>query len=109
MEEQIQNDDDLATFVLELSGLLKELRCPYTSLITGHVSDRYQDISTRIQLIDFLVTELMSLKMYIANRPTDTSNIITIVKKKIIYCLSNENYIKLCNIFFSMNHQQQLH
>lgn len=79
LEEDVHEDDDTNTFILELSSLLKELRCPHVHLITGHVSDRLQDEDSRILLLDFLITELMSLKMYIANRPKDTSNIITIV------------------------------
>lgn len=106
MEEEVRSDDDVNTFMLELSGFLKELRCPYMSMITGHISERLQCNDSRLKLLNFLLTELMGLKMYNANKPQDTSNIITIVSytklKSLIFVLIN-NFN-----FFSMKPQLHL-
>lgn len=75
------NDEE--TFMVELSGFLKELQCPYSALVTGHLSDRLHSYDKKIQLIDFLITELMTLRMCFANKPANTSNVITIVN---IFC-----------------------
>lgn len=104
LEEDVHEDEDANTFILELSSLLKELRCPHVHLITGHVSDRLQDEDSRILLLDFLITELMSLKMYIANRPQDTSNIITIVSLNLILIF----FLHYKNNFVALLHSMKL-
>lgn len=50
-------------FLLELSGLLKEMSCPYPALISGPVSNRFHTHADRFLLLNYLLTELMASKM----------------------------------------------
>uniref|UniRef100_A0A2M4BK66 Putative fam98a n=1 Tax=Anopheles marajoara TaxID=58244 RepID=A0A2M4BK66_9DIPT len=78
LDERIGKSEDSSTFILELSGFLKELLCPYTSLTSGHVTDRFQTLEAKLLLLDYLVNELMALKMLEALKPTAKSNVITL-------------------------------
>lgn len=78
LDEKISRSEDASTFVLELSGFLKELTCPYAALTSGHVSDRLQTHDSKIILLDYLLNELMAFKMIEALRPKEKSNVITL-------------------------------
>lgn len=60
---QIHPGSESTEFVLELSSLLKELGCPYSVLVSGPPSQRFQSKDVRILLLNYLVSELMAAKM----------------------------------------------
>lgn len=64
-EETITDLNDVRAMCVELSSLLKELNCPYISLTHGNI-DGYKKGS--LQLLEYLISELMSLKMYHTNQ-----------------------------------------
>lgn len=78
LDEKISRSEDASTFVLELSGFLKELTCPYAALTSGHVSDRLQTYDSKVILLDYLINELMAFKMIEALKPKEKSNVITL-------------------------------
>lgn len=43
--------------------------CPYKALLHGHVSDRLQNVSDRLLLIDYLVNELMGARILQEKKP----------------------------------------
>lgn len=49
--------------MIELSGFLKEMLCPFQSFISGPVSQRFLFVESRLLIIDYLLTELMAMKM----------------------------------------------
>lgn len=49
--------------MIELSGFLKEMMCSFQSFISGPVSQRLQTVESRLILLDYLLTELMAMKM----------------------------------------------
>lgn len=79
LDEKITKSDDANTFVLELSGFLKELTCPYANLTSGHVSDRLQTYGSKIILLEYLINELMAFKMIESLKPKkEKVNVITL-------------------------------
>lgn len=50
-------------FVLELSAVLKELRCPFEALVGGLVAQRFRTCESFCGLLDYLIDELMVMKM----------------------------------------------
>lgn len=72
VEEQVNaitNPDDSGNFMLELSGFMREYGCPYKVLSDGPVSQRLNTRESRLQLLDFLTTELASVKMLSVTKP----------------------------------------
>lgn len=67
--------------MLEMSGLLKELGCPYSQFIAGPLTGRLQTRESRILLLDFLITELMAMKMILKSKPQEDSYVIPVVSK----------------------------
>ncbi|XP_033102675.1 protein FAM98A-like [Anneissia japonica] len=59
--------EDMETFELEVSGFLKEMHCPHTSLIEGDLHVRLGSEENRLKLLDFLTTELQAAKMIAIN------------------------------------------
>lgn len=49
--------------MIELSGFLKEMLCPFQSFISGPVSQRFLFVESRLIILDYLLTELMAMKM----------------------------------------------
>lgn len=43
--------------------------CPYATLTQGHISDRLGNISDRLVLLDYLITELMAARILREKRP----------------------------------------
>ncbi|XP_062554594.1 protein FAM98B [Armigeres subalbatus] len=78
LDEKISKSEDASTFVLELSGFLKELTCPYANLTSGHVSDRLQTYDSKILLLEYLSNELMAFKMIESFKPKEKANVITL-------------------------------
>ncbi|GLG94523.1 Uncharacterized protein GBIM_01726 [Gryllus bimaculatus] len=65
----ITSADDSSSFLLELSSFLKELGCAYTSLTSGHMSDRLNSRKKRLLLLDYLLSELEAARMISINKP----------------------------------------
>ncbi|NXT48829.1 FA98B protein, partial [Pluvianellus socialis] len=66
MEESITSADgnkDIESFQLEISGFLREMACPYSSLISGDIKDRLREKEDCLKLLLFLSTELQALKI----------------------------------------------
>ncbi|NXA44526.1 FA98B protein, partial [Nothocercus julius] len=66
MEESITSTDgdkDIESFQLEISGFLKEMSCPYSSLISGDIKHRLREKEDCLKLLLFLSTELQALKI----------------------------------------------
>uniref|UniRef100_A0A8C6Z1N0 Family with sequence similarity 98 member B n=1 Tax=Nothoprocta perdicaria TaxID=30464 RepID=A0A8C6Z1N0_NOTPE len=63
MEESITSTDDIESFQLEISGFLKEMSCPYSSLISGDIKQRLREKEDCLKLLLFLSTELQALKI----------------------------------------------
>lgn len=61
-----QNMCDLITFY-ENNVLF--IDCPYTALIHGVVSERLQNVSDRLLLLDYLITELMGARVLQDKKP----------------------------------------
>lgn len=78
---QITSDSDVSSFMIELSGFLKELQCSYEVFFSDtNINNRMQTVESRYLLIEFLVCELMTQKMLLViQKPKDKSSIITIV------------------------------
>ncbi|TRY90764.1 hypothetical protein DNTS_028641 [Danionella cerebrum] len=52
-----------------MSGLLAELRCPYSALTTGDVTKRLLNANNCVLLMSFLISELQSSRMMAVNHP----------------------------------------
>ncbi|XP_065360446.1 protein FAM98B [Calliphora vicina] len=68
--------EDPSEFAMELSAMLKELSCPFNRFVTGPLSERFETKADRLQLIDFLITELMATKMVLRLKPAEQSYVI---------------------------------
>ncbi|GAB1609773.1 protein FAM98A-like, partial [Argonauta hians] len=66
----IESKDDFGSFLLEVSGLLRELDCPYKGLTSGPVEERMANRESRLQLLDFLATELTASRIIYVNNPS---------------------------------------
>lgn len=76
-DEEVSSEcNDPNEFAMELSAMLKELGCPYNKFVAGPLSDRFQIRESLIQLLDYLVTELMATKMSLRLRPAEESLVI---------------------------------
>ncbi|KAL4707113.1 hypothetical protein ACJJTC_011439 [Scirpophaga incertulas] len=71
---EMKEVDDSSSFLLELSSFLKELGCPYKSLVTGHMSSRLQTKEDCLLLLDYLISELMAARMVKVDQPKEKSN-----------------------------------
>lgn len=65
----ITSPDDSSSFLLEVSSFLKEINCPYQGLVEGPVSQRLASKESKLQLIDFLCSELEAARMVATNKP----------------------------------------
>ncbi|XP_059480500.1 protein FAM98A [Neocloeon triangulifer] len=65
----VTDPEDAEHFMLETSGFLKELGCPYGDLIEGPVNERLKTKAARNALLTYLLSELQSAKMIEANNP----------------------------------------
>uniref|UniRef100_A0A803JAD8 Family with sequence similarity 98 member B n=1 Tax=Xenopus tropicalis TaxID=8364 RepID=A0A803JAD8_XENTR len=64
LEESISSSgDDVESVQLEVSGFLKELSCPYPTLLTGDIKERVKSRGDCLKLLLFLATELMALQI----------------------------------------------
>ncbi|XP_076306062.1 protein FAM98A isoform X1 [Tachypleus tridentatus] len=59
----ITDPEDASSFMLELSALLKEIGCPYQSMVEGPISQRILTKESRLTLLDFLCSEVQAARM----------------------------------------------
>ncbi|XP_065089850.1 protein FAM98B-like, partial [Ochlerotatus camptorhynchus] len=60
IDETVSSVDDLPCFALEISSFLKELACPYHSLLEGPMSARFRSEYDALLLVDYLVGECIA-------------------------------------------------
>ncbi|XP_036603734.1 protein FAM98C isoform X1 [Trichosurus vulpecula] len=60
-------------FLLELSGLLRELHCPDRALTTGSPTTRLRNPGSRLRLLRFLCSELQAAHLLSLRSPTEPS------------------------------------
>ncbi|XP_030070363.1 protein FAM98B [Microcaecilia unicolor] len=73
MEESITpDDDDIESLQLEISGFLKELACPYSTLVSGDIKDRLKKKEDCLKLLLFLSTELQALQIIKNKKPKES-------------------------------------
>lgn len=90
MDECIENGIETAEeFNRELSVMLKELNCPYEKFVTGPVSERFGTKCNRLQLLDYLIAELMTAKMLYHLKPANKSLVITRNETDTARCLDS--------------------
>lgn len=66
----ITSSDDSAEFVMELSGFLRELICPYNHLYEGGpVTERVNSKENKLQLLDYLTSELATIRVLAVKKP----------------------------------------
>ncbi|XP_003214542.2 protein FAM98B [Anolis carolinensis] len=66
LEESISStngSEDVESLQLELSGFLKELACPYSTLVSGEIKDRLKKREDCLKVLLFLSTELQALQI----------------------------------------------
>ncbi|KAH3848344.1 hypothetical protein DPMN_090704 [Dreissena polymorpha] len=72
MEEAVNpitGPDDASNFMMEISGFLREYGCPYQTLNDGPVTQRLDSKDSRLQLLDFLITEVQTVRMLACTNP----------------------------------------
>ncbi|KAM4694095.1 protein FAM98A [Discoglossus pictus] len=72
LEENVEatnSPDEAEGFQLDISGLLTEMCCPYTSLTSGDVTKRLLNKKNCLLLLTYLVSELEAAKMLCVNIP----------------------------------------
>ncbi|KAM3606659.1 uncharacterized protein V6R79_020767 [Siganus canaliculatus] len=72
LEENVQPTNcpsEAESFQLEMSGLLSELACPYTVLVSGDIHQRLLNRTDCLLLLTFLVSELEASRMVLVNKP----------------------------------------
>uniref|UniRef100_A0A8D0H3J4 Family with sequence similarity 98 member A n=1 Tax=Sphenodon punctatus TaxID=8508 RepID=A0A8D0H3J4_SPHPU len=72
LEENVQatnSPSEAEEFQLEVSGLLGEMNCPYTSLTSGDVTKRLLNQKNCLLLLTYLVSELEAARMLSVNAP----------------------------------------
>jgi hypothetical protein len=67
--------DDSQGWKMEVSSYLRELGCPYSSLIEEDVSTRFASQKSRLMLVNYLISELMASQMTAVNKPKDSLHI----------------------------------
>ncbi|XP_060558330.1 protein FAM98A-like [Ruditapes philippinarum] len=65
----ITGPDDASNFLMELSGFLREYGCPYNALNDGPITQRLATKESRLQLLDYLITELQGVTMVATRNP----------------------------------------
>ncbi|GIX88263.1 protein FAM98A [Caerostris extrusa] len=89
----ITDSADSSSFLLEVSSFLKELQCPYKSLISGPISQRLQDVKSRYVLLDFLCTELQAARISYKRNKKMKAFEIEIDDSSTAACLTNAQNI----------------
>ncbi|XP_033000605.1 protein FAM98B [Lacerta agilis] len=66
LEESISSTaggEDVESLQLEMSGFLKELACPYSTLVSGEIKERLKNKEDCLKVLLFLSTELQALQI----------------------------------------------
>lgn len=63
-------------FAMELSAMLKELGCPYEKFLAGALSERFESKQSCMDLLEYLITELMAIKMSLKLKPVAQTYVI---------------------------------
>ncbi|KAM5129778.1 protein FAM98B [Mantella aurantiaca] len=80
LEESVSSEGgDLESIQLEISGFLKELSCPYPSLVSGDIKSRLQSKDDCLKLLLFLGSELQAIQILQTKKsscpaPSDAAN-----------------------------------
>ncbi|KAG8123454.1 hypothetical protein E2320_019200, partial [Naja naja] len=72
LEENVQatnSPSEADEFQLEVSGLLGEMNCPYTTLTSGDVTKRLLNQKNCLLLLTYLISELEAARMLYVNAP----------------------------------------
>ena len=72
-----KDSSEQSTFNLEICSFLKELPCPYKLLTVGIIDERYKSYQNKLDLLDFLTSELQAAKIISINKPEITPTITT--------------------------------
>lgn len=91
---QISSDSEINDFMIELSGFLKEMLCPFQSFISGPVSQRFLFVESRLIILDYLLTELMAMKMCHKLKPKEN---VVIEVVSIECCIDGYGVLKFLN------------
>ncbi|CAG7833350.1 unnamed protein product [Allacma fusca] len=65
----VENPEDVSSFHMELSSLLKELGCNHDKITTGTFSDRFDSENNRLLLLNYLLGELQAARIIYVNNP----------------------------------------
>lgn len=71
----IATPDDSSAFLLELGGFLREVGCQYSCLTQGRIHDILQSKPNKILLLEYLLAELKSARMFYASKPDTTLSV----------------------------------
>lgn len=55
--------DDLKDFILQITAFLKEMMCPFAEIMSVPNYERLRTIESRFVLLEYLIGELMAIKM----------------------------------------------
>ncbi|XP_069806215.1 protein FAM98B [Dendropsophus ebraccatus] len=73
LEESVSSEGgDVESVQLEISGFLKELSCPYPTLVTGDIKDRLKTKEDCLKLLLFLGSELQALQILQNSKQKDS-------------------------------------
>ncbi|XP_040267704.1 protein FAM98B [Bufo bufo] len=73
LEESVSSEgDDVESVQLEISGFLKELVCPYPTLVSGDIKDRLKNKEDCLKLLLFLGSELQALQIVQSKKQKDS-------------------------------------
>ncbi|KAG8430455.1 hypothetical protein GDO86_020564 [Hymenochirus boettgeri] len=73
LEESVgSSGNDVESVQLEVSGFLKELSCPYPTLISGEIKQRLKSRDDCLKLLLFLGTELQALQILQSKKQSKT-------------------------------------
>lgn len=88
--------EDASSFLLEVSSFLRELHCPYKSLMNGPISQRLLDVESRRTFLDYLCTELLAARLLYSK--SEVRNNMEILMDASSTALSLQNALEALNI-----------
>lgn len=86
-DESITTLEDNNGFLMELSSLLKEIQCPFTEFMSGSIETRFQTKESLVLLIEYLISEVMAIRMCRKHSPEAKSFVITKNESTTAKCL----------------------
>jgi hypothetical protein len=82
---QISALSEEQTLYLEISTFLKELSCSYRNLTEGSIADRFRNPDNKLDLLEYLITELQAAKITAVRQPIAAK--ATSTTHKSVFCL----------------------